>query len=67
MLNTVWAIVKEGKIVTLSDIAAPEGTKAIVTLMYEDDTEFWQRASQQSLSKIWENEEDDIYAELLAK
>ena len=30
-----------------------------------DDDEFWLRASESSLSVIWDNPEDDIFAELL--
>jgi hypothetical protein len=44
----------------------PEGTKVIVTLLVEaEESQFWSLASQRSLSSVWENAEDDIYAELL--
>jgi len=68
MLQTTWAIVKKGKIELIENIPLPEGTKVIVTLLVEDDElQFWSLASQRSLSSIWENAEDDIYAELLHK
>ena len=31
------------------------------------DDKFWQSASEESLKEIWDNEEDDVYAELLKK
>ncbi len=33
----------------------------------EDGDDFWLSASENSLNEIWNNEEDDIYAELLKK
>lgn len=65
MLNTVWAVVHEGRIETLDEVDAPEGTRALVTLLVEDENGFWQAASSASLDEIWDNEEDDVYAELL--
>jgi len=65
MLNTVWAIVQDGKIQTFDEINAPEGTRAIITLLVEDEADFWQAASSASLNEVWDNAEDDVYAELL--
>jgi hypothetical protein len=66
-MNKVWAIVREGKIVLLEDIEVPDGTRVLVTLLPEDDSSFWAAASQTSLESVWNNEEDDVYAELLEK
>ena len=65
MINTVWAIVHEGRIEPLDKITAPEGTRVLVTLLLEDEADFWQRASSASLDAIWDNAEDNRYAELL--
>ena len=65
MLDTVWAVVHNGKIETIGEVDAPEGTRALVTLLVEDETDFWQAAGSESLNDIWDNEEDDVYAELL--
>lgn len=65
MLNTVWAVVQEGRIESLGEVNVPDGTRAIVTLLVEDDAEFWQAAGSASLSEVWDNDEDDVYAELL--
>lgn len=65
MLNTVWAVVHEGRIEPLQQITAPEGTRVLVTLLLEDEADFWLTASSASLDAVWDNAEDDRYAELL--
>ena len=66
MLQTVWAVIRNGKIEPLENVTFPEGAKVIVTLLSEEvDTRFWLSASETSLNEVWENAEDDIYAELL--
>jgi hypothetical protein len=68
MLQTVWAVVREGKVELVDNIPLPEGAKVIVTLLTdEDESQFWLFAGERSLAEIWENAEDDIYAELLQK
>ena len=67
MLNTVWAIVREGKIELLEQVDLPEGRKVLVTFLPDEDTLFWLRTSQVSLDTIWDNTEDDVYAQLLEK
>ncbi|MDA2939224.1 hypothetical protein MYX75_13305 [Acidobacteria bacterium AH-259-A15] len=65
MLKTLWAIIREGKIEVLEKVNLPEGTKVLVTLLSDDESEFWLRTSQVSLDAIWDNAEDDVYAQLL--
>lgn len=67
MMNTVWGVVRDGRIEPLEKIEAPEGTRVLVTLLPEDDSLFWLAASQPSVDSVWNNEEDDVYAELLKK
>jgi len=68
MLQTVWAVIRDGKIEPLEYVAFPEGAKVIVTLVSEEeDTRFWLSVSEKSLNEVWENTEDDIYGELLQK
>ena len=67
MLNTAWAIVREGKIELLEQVDLPEGRKVLVTLLPDEDTLFWLHTSQVSLDTIWDNTEDDVYAQLLEK
>lgn len=65
MLKTLWATVRQGKIELLESVELPEGVKVLVTLLPDDQTEFWLQASQTSLDVVWDNAEDDVYAELL--
>ncbi len=66
MLNTVRAIIRDGKVELLERIDAPEGTALLVTILsYE--TQFWTGVSQVSLSSIWDNAEDDRYEQLLER
>ncbi len=66
MLNTVRAVVREGKIELLEKVDIPEGTEVLVTIL-SDDTQFWLGASQSSLASVWDNAEDDIYEQLLKR
>jgi hypothetical protein len=67
MLNTVWAVVRGGKIELLEPADLPEGRKVLVTLLPDEDTQFWLHTSQVALDTIWDNPEDDVYAQLLEK
>ncbi len=67
MMNTIWAVIRDGKIVPLEEVKVPDGTRVLVTLLPEDDAGFWLAASESSLSEVWGNAEDDVYAELLEK
>jgi hypothetical protein len=42
----------------------PEGVRVLVTVLPDDETEFWHQASQPSLDAMWNNAEDDVYAQL---
>ncbi len=66
-MNTIEAIVKNGHIIPLGKVELEEGSKVLVTLADTYDRDFWLSASEESLREIWDNEEDDVYAELLAK
>ncbi|MEH1847774.1 hypothetical protein [Nostoc sp.] len=65
MLKTLWGTVRQGKIELLESEELPEGTRVLVTLLPDDETEFWLQASQTSLDAVWNNAEDDVYAQLL--
>lgn len=66
MLNTVRAVVKEGRIELLENVNLPEGVEVLVTILSEDE-KFWMEASEPSLNTIWNNAEDDIYEQLLER
>jgi hypothetical protein len=65
MLKTLWATVRQGKIELLEAVELPENARVLVTLLPDDETEFWLQASQTSLDAVWDNAEDDVYAQLL--
>jgi hypothetical protein len=65
MLQTMWATVLDGQIQLAEHVELPEGTKLLVTVLSEDENRFWLGASQSSLAAIWDNAEDDAYAQLL--
>jgi hypothetical protein len=65
MLNTVRAVVRHGQIELLEKVEVAEGTELLITLLPLDEAAFWMQASQSSLDSVWNNAEDDIYAELL--
>lgn len=65
MLSTIRAVVRDGKIELLEPITLPDGAQVLVTVLTDEDRTFWQEASEPSLKQIWDNPEDDIYAELL--
>ena len=66
MLTTVWATVRQGKIELLELKQLPEGSRVLVTLMLDEDAEFWHQASNESLNAVWDNDDDNVYAELLS-
>ncbi len=65
MSKTLRAVIREGKIEPLEQVDLPEGSKVLVTLLLDEEAEFWLQASQASLETIWANPEDDVYAQLL--
>ena len=65
MLKTLWATVRQGKIELLESLELPEGAKILVTLLPDEEAEFWLQASQTSLDTVWNNTEHDVDAQLL--
>ena len=66
MPQTVRAVVRNGKIELLDSVVLPEGRNVMVTLLPEEEAaQFWQQAVRPSLDAIWDNPEDDVYADLL--
>jgi hypothetical protein len=65
MLKTMWGVVREGRIELLERVELPEGSRVLVTLLPDEDSLFWMHTSQVSLDRIWDNTEDDVYAQLL--
>jgi hypothetical protein len=66
MMNTIWAIVHDGKIEPAEPIELQEGQRVLVTILVDGEIAFWMNASASALDAVWNNSEDDVYAELLA-
>jgi hypothetical protein len=65
MLNTVRAVVRDGKIELQEPMDLPEGASVLVTLLMDEDTLFWSGVGHKALDAVWDNTEDDAYAHLL--
>jgi len=65
MLKTHWATVRQGKIELLESAELPEGVMVLVTVLPDDEAQFWVHLSQTSLDAVWDNTEDDVYAQQL--
>jgi hypothetical protein len=68
MFTSIWGIVRGGRVELCDAAPLEEGARLLVTVLPpEGEHEFWLHASQSSLSAIWDNPQDDAYAELLTK
>ena len=66
MLKTLWATIQKGKIELLEASELPEGSRILVTVLTSNyESEFWLQTNQTSLDAVWDNVEDDVYAQLL--
>ena len=66
MLTTIQAVVENNQIRLLEPIRLRSGQKLLVTILTDSEEQFWTAASQTALAAIWDNEEDNVYAELLS-
>ena len=64
MLKTFEGVVREGRIELLEPAEIPDGTNLLITLL-DDESRFWFHASLPAMGAIWDNTEDDVYAQLL--
>ncbi len=65
MSSVIWGVVHGGKIEVSGGVKLPEGCKVLITLPSEATNDFWEAASERSLAGVWDNAEDDAYAQLL--
>ncbi len=65
MATSAWATVHNGQIELSEAIELPEGAKVLVTVLPDEEASFWQGASESALAGVWDNAEDDVYAQLL--
>jgi predicted DNA-binding antitoxin AbrB/MazE fold protein len=68
MTTTVEAIYENGKLVLPRPLSLPEKAHVRVTIESGDtEREAWLKLSEESLTKIWANADDDVFNELLSK
>ena len=67
MTTTVEAIYENGKIVLPRPLSLPERSPVRVTIESDPEREAWLHLSEQSLKKVWDNDADDVFNELLKK
>jgi predicted DNA-binding antitoxin AbrB/MazE fold protein len=64
----IEAIYENGKLVLSQPLPLPENSHVLVTIESEDaEREAWLKLSEQSLTKVWDNADDDVFNELLSK
>ena len=68
MTTTVEAIYERGKLVLPNPLSLPDKSRVRVTIESGDvERESWLKLSEESLMRTWDNADDDIFNELLAK
>ena len=68
MTTTVEAIYENGSLVLPQRLPLPEHSHVRVTIETADaERAAWLKLSEQSLTKVWDNADDDVFNELLAK
>jgi predicted DNA-binding antitoxin AbrB/MazE fold protein len=67
MTTTVEAIYENGKLHLPKPLSLPEKSRVRVTIESDGDREAWLKLSEESLKKVWENDADDVFNELLKK
>ena len=48
-------------------LSLPEKSHVRVTIESDPDREAWLKLSEESLNKVWDNDADDVFNELLKK
>ena len=68
MTTTVEAIYENGKLILPRRLPLPEKSHVRVTVETRDaEREAWLKVSEESLTKAWDNADDDVFNELLSK
>lgn len=67
MTTTVEAIYENGKLLLPRPLSLPEKSHVRVTIETDLDREAWLKLSEEALTKVWDNDADDVFNELLTK
>ena len=65
MTMTVDAIYEDGKLLLPKPLSLPEKSHVRVTIESSDvEREMWLKVSEEALTKVWDNDADDVFNEL---
>ena len=67
MTTTMEAIYDDGKIVLPRPLSLPDKSPVRVTIELDSERASWLTLSEESLTKVWDNADDDVFNELLKK
>lgn len=68
MTTTLEAIYENGKLILPGPLSLPEKSHVRVTIQTSDtEREAWLNLSEKALNRVWDNDSDDIFNELLEK
>lgn len=67
MTTTVEGIYENGKIVLPRPLSLPEKSHVRVTIESDTEREAWLKLSEESLTRVWDDDTDDVFNELLKK
>jgi predicted DNA-binding antitoxin AbrB/MazE fold protein len=67
MTTTLEAIYEGGKLVLPRPLSLPDKSHVRVTIETNAEREAWLKLSEESLARVWDNDADDVFNELLAK
>jgi len=66
MTMTVEAIYEDGKLLLPKPLSLPERSHVRVTIESSDiEREIWLKLSEESLTRVWDNDADDVFNELV--
>jgi len=68
MTTTIEAIYENGKLILPRPLPLPEKSHVRLTIESGDtEREVWLKLSEDSLTRAWDNTDDDVFNELLSK
>jgi predicted DNA-binding antitoxin AbrB/MazE fold protein len=67
MITRVDAVYEDGKLVLQRPLPLPEHARVQITIDSDSEREAWSKLSEESLVRVWDNDADDIFNDLLQK
>lgn len=65
--TTIEAIYESGRLILPRRLSLPENARVRVTIESDAEREAWLKLAEESLTKVWDNDADDVFNELLQK